>query len=445
MGKRASIHTLGCRLNQADSALIVDALQQDCFELVPWGEPAELLIINSCTVTATADQKTRQAVRRARRRCPQAFIVVVGCGVDTGAFQTPMPDAPDLLIANADKHRLHQLLPPFLIAPTAAAATTPAAVPDTAASGAEVGANDSTATFTLPGKGLYPQRTRANLKIQEGCDFFCSYCIVPHARGNPRSRAWHDVLREARLLIAAGHQELVLTGVNIATYDDAGRGLVQLLEALLDCGDHFRIRLSSTEPGPVLEDVIALMAQAPRICRFLHLPLQYGQDDILKAMRRRYNVAAYIALAAQAQRCLPGVCLGSDIIVGFPGETDAIFGQCCQTVASLPLAYVHIFRYSPRAGTAAATFPDQVNGAIAAARHEQLLRLTQDKATAFAQAQLGSTVVVLTESCNAAGQWQGWSDNYLRVTVDGACGGNQLVTVRITNVIKGRHVLGLAL
>ena len=433
LAAKASIHTLGCRLNQADSGLMADALRRRGYTLVPWGEPAELLVVNSCTVTSSAAHKTRQAVRAARRRHPEAFIVVVGCDVDVSSERWQQETAADLVLPNAGKQHLAALLPDCLVR-----GTTPR-LPTCA------GATDA-GTFMQEGYGFFPERTRANLKVQDGCDFCCTYCIVPRARGPARSRVLADVIREARELAAAGYKELVLTGVNIASYREQERTLADLLLALLDIAGDFRIRLSSTEPGSSLLDVLDVMAQSKRICRFLHLPMQYGEDSILQAMKRRYAVEEYAEFAHLAVGRIPGLCLGSDIIVGFPGETEATFGRCVQTVMSLPLGHLHVFSYSPRPGTGAAALPGRVPKAVAAQRSQRLATVAASKSMEFAERHIGQALTVLTEACNKHGRWEGWSDNYLRVEVvdgPGELSENEFVKVRVVAVSEGRAVQGV--
>jgi len=432
----AAITTLGCRLNQADEALMADNLARHGYTVVPWGGSADLLVINSCAVTAAAGQKTRQTARAARRANPGAFLVLAGCGADTDAKAWQQSGMVDLVVPNSAKTRLSAVLPPLPLREALGVGHAPAA--------ASPGAGRPVA-FTEEGCGLYLERTRANLKIQEGCDFGCTYCIVPRARGPARSRAWDDVLREARELTVRGHRELVLTGVNIACYGDGRRRLPDLVEALLALADGFRLRLSSTEPGAVLPDLLALMASSPRLCRFLHLPLQYGEDSTLIAMRRRYTVAQFAEFAKTAAATIPGLCLGTDIMVGFPGETEDRFRTCMETVRALPFAYCHVFRYSRRPGTPAADLPEQVDGRTAAARHRRLSELADEKSRAFAAWNVGRTVEVLTETRNATGNWEGWSDNYLRVEITGSAGTlapNELLPVHVTDTVDGRRVRG---
>ena len=404
MSQRASIHTLGCRLNQADSARLAAELRQGGFEVVPWGEAADLLLVNSCAVTATAVQKTRQALRAARKRAPEAYVVLCGCACTDEAFlrSCEKEGLADLALPNPKPVRLLPLLPEKL----RHGADTPCVVsrrpwqPE---------------GFRLEGVGDNPERTRANLKIQEGCDFRCTYCIVPDARGPAVSRDLDDVLREADELLRRGYRELVVTGVNVATYANGGCDLAGLLERLLalrPASEHgFRLRLSSTEPGPVLERVIDLMKSDSRLCRFLHLPLQYGDDGILARMGRPYDTAQYAATVRRAAADVPGVCIGTDLMVGFPGEDEAAFRRCHDFLEELPLGLMHVFSYSPRPGTPAAAWK-RPHGADVARREAVLLTLAAAKAERFLETQFGREVEILPEG---QGLCHGWSDNYIKV------------------------------
>ncbi len=429
----ASILTLGCRLNQADSALIADELRRCGYEVVRWGEAADVLVVNSCAVTTAAAQKTRQALRAARRRAPSAFLVLAGCSANLDPEGCAHQLDVDLVLPNPVKTRISDYLPAESVRPAR-----PRVV--------DVDLADySEPVFTERGRGYYPLRTRANLKIQEGCDFGCSYCIVPKARGRARSRQADDVLREARELVAAGYREIVVTGVNIAAYRDGDTDLAGLLEDLLALRGDFRLRLSSTEPGPVLARIVDIMASEPRLCPFLHLPLQHGDDDVLRAMRRRYRVSEFERLVGLAVERIPGLGIGSDVIVGFPGETEAAFEQSVRVIDSLPFSFLHVFTFSPRPGTLAASFPDRVPGPVAADRSRRLRKMAEAKERAFGEANIGRQLRVLTEVRGESGQFEGWSENYLRVAIPCPPPGlstNEWVNVRVSAVVKGRVVEG---
>jgi threonylcarbamoyladenosine tRNA methylthiotransferase MtaB len=396
-----AIYTLGCRLNQADTALLADALQKHGFSPLSWGNAADLLIINSCAVTGVSSRKNRQAVHAARRLAPDAFIVLMGCDATAeSSYWAENPDV-DLVIPNPKPDSLPDLLPSPLRRNSSPMLVKTPPLPD---------------SFTVSGTGFYPERTRANLKIQEGCDFHCSYCIVPHTRGPARSRRLDDILREAEALLERGHKEIVLSGVNIATYQDSSYDLPMLVERLLSLDDHFRIRLGSTEPGRCLDRLVAVMAAYPqRICRFLHLPAQYGEDSILRRMKRHYDCRTYEQAVLNAHERIPGLCLGTDIIVGFPGESEENFQACRNFIERIPFGLLHVFPYSPRPGTPAASMDERPSSADTRRRSAELRELAAQKYAAFANSQLGQALPVLIETLSPSPQ--GWSDNYLKVRI----------------------------
>ena len=385
-------------------ALMVDNLQKHGYAVVPWGQPADVLVVNSCTVTANAFRKTRKAVRAARRRQPSALIAVAGCSATVDGPAWEADGTADLLVPNPVKMDLAQVL-----SEAGHCRRQPTPMPTEG--------DDVSSPFTLDGCGVFQHRTRASLKIQDGCSFDCSYCVVPRARGTARSRDWTDTIREAEQLLARGYKELTLTGVNIAAYWNANHDLADLLLRLSELPGEFRLRLSSTEPGPVVRRVVHVMAGSTKVCRFLHLPLQYGEDALLQGMNRHYSIAEFADLAEYACTHVDGLCLGTDIIVGFPGETPAIFEQCCSTVVSLPVNHLHVFTYSPRPGTGAAHLPDQVSRRHAADRNKEMTCIGAMKYAAFTEQHVQHNLQVLTEVRNSEGLMEGWSDNYLRVVL----------------------------
>lgn len=419
-----ALATLGCRLNQADSALMAAALNQAGYTVVPWGEPADVLIVNSCAVTGTASSKTRHLLRTARRTAPDALLVLTGCEANLAAAGGLAGELADLVMANPKPDNIAAALAAYR-----QGESLPPVLP----------LDDD---FVVAGTGWFHERTRANLKIQEGCDFHCSYCIVPTTRGAARSRLWSDVLREAGELLAAGYRELVLTGVNIATYDSGGLDLTGLIAKLLTLGDGFRIRLGSTEPGAGLERLADLMAADSRLCRFLHLPVQYGADRVLGLMRRRYSCAGFARSATYALDKVPNLCLGTDVIVGFPGETAADFAECRRFIESLYFSLLHVFPYSPRPGTPAASWPGRPPKEIVDERVRDLLALAQRRAAAYADRQIGSRLTVLVEELEP--QPSGWSDNYLRVRITSPrpLNVNTFADVRITAAHEKRGLTG---
>lgn len=259
--------------------------------------------------------------------------------------------------------------------------------------------------------------TRALLKIQDGCDFRCAYCIVPDTRGGAHSRPLDDILEEAQALVKLGHSELVVTGANIGCYHDGSHGLIDLLEALETIEGIARIRIGSIESTTVEHDVIAFMAQSDKLCNFLHLPLQSGSDSVLARMRRRYRTEAYAATAQSAAAAIHPLGLGSDIITGFPGETDAEFSETIAYVEALPFNNLHVFPYSERPGTPAATMANQIPMELRRERANTLIALGRQKRENWLNSLIGSTVRILIESCNPDGTAEGWSDTYARCRI----------------------------
>ncbi len=419
--KQAVLHTLGCRLNTADSALLTARLEALGYEIVEKSEAPSLIVINSCTVTGEAARKSRQAVRKFRAAHPGAVIVVTGCGaeLETDAFRRD--NAADLVLTNPEKRSIAELLGRYL--------------EDRTRGGGTHSSNDEPVTvFHENAFSRFPFRSRAFLKIQEGCNNFCTYCIVPYVRGRERSRDFGEVLDECRRAIAAGFAELVLTGVNTCAYCDSGRDLGELIRAVARLDGDFRIRLSSTEPDPHNLALLDVMASEPRVCRFLHLALQHGSNRILAKMNRHYTTEDYAAFAAAARGKIPGLHLGSDLIVGFPGETDADFEESRAFVESMQFANLHLFTYSPRQGTPAAAFPDQIPAKTAHARYEKMRQSALAGKQAFHASQLGKKLPVIFETVDRSGFARGWSDNYLAVRAPAeSVPLNRIVTVTATD------------
>ncbi|MCI5778682.1 MAG: tRNA (N(6)-L-threonylcarbamoyladenosine(37)-C(2))-methylthiotransferase MtaB [Lentisphaeria bacterium] len=389
--KRACIITLGCRLNHADTALLTDRLQKAGYALVPTPEDhPELIILNSCAVTAEAERKSRQQIRRLRRLCPGAEIVAAGCAAELAPEQMRACGA-DRVWSNPGKKR-----------------------PEEACRRSR----DLTAeNFTENAVGEFPFRTRAFIKIQEGCDNRCAYCIVPTVRGPSRSRRFSECVEDCRHAVANGVPEIVLTGVNTCAYQDGGRSLADLIRVVAALPGEFRIRLSSTEPHPDDLTLVRLIA-APehRLCRFLHLSMQHGSDRILRAMRRNYTADQFRRYADAARKTVPDIHLGTDFIVGFPGETDADFAELLRVAREAAFANIHAFAYSPRPGTPAAALPDRVPPAVVRARMAQLREVAAQNAAEFAARQRGKILPVILER-ESGGFQRGWSDNYLELRV----------------------------
>ncbi|KAF0095346.1 MAG: putative tRNA modifying enzyme MiaB-like [Puniceicoccaceae bacterium 5H] len=420
---RATVHTLGCRLNQAESQLLRDRLEREGYTVVPWGQPADLGIINTCTVTREADAKCRKTIRQFIQRNPHAFTAVIGCYSQMGAKAIAEIEGVDLIVGNQDKlsviehARLGKSERPVILRERISAA-------------------DFAITFV----GDLPSTLRANLKIQDGCDFYCSFCIIPTARGRARSRDWENTLAEARELAANGVREVVLTGVNIGTYHSQGHDLVALVDALDTIEGLDRVRISSIEPTTVELALLDRMADpAHALVPYLHLPLQSGSDPVLQRMRRKYSVAEYAAFVAEARRRVPDLCLGTDILVGSDGETAAHFQETCDFFWQQPFAYCHVFPYSEREGTLAVKRQRNDPACVVPVEERQqrvarLRRLSAAKRHDYDAGYLGETVEILVEQPRD-GLWPGYTANYVRVLAqaDASFGDlrNQLVRVRL--------------
>ncbi len=404
LSPRATLHTIGCRLNQAETALLADRLKRDGYTLVEFGHPTDLLVLNTCSVTVAAESDCRHLVRRTLRHSPHAFVAVTGCYAQTGAEALRRVPGIDLIVGTQYKMQLPDYLP------------TPATLQKPAEPQVLHARSIDREDFVLPGTGDY-EATRANLKIQDGCNFMCSFCIIPFARGHERSRRMDDILREAQALVARGHQELVLTGVNIGQFHQGTHSLLDLIQQLEQVAGVERIRISSIEPTTIPMELLDYMATSSKLCRYLHVPLQSGDDRILKAMNRRYTVREYVSFIEQAVRSVPDLGLGTDLMVGFPGEGEQEFANTLALASDLPFFYCHVFSFSKRPSTAAARMRNTVHPAEVKTRSRTLSELSRAKRLAFYQKHIGRRVKVLFESRDVTGRWTGLTGNYIRVAV----------------------------
>ncbi len=433
--RRAAFFTLGCKVNQQETAALQELFRGRGYEIVGFDSPAEVYIINTCTVTHLADHKSRQMIRRAvgRRRRPvpgetwrgEAVTAAVGCYAQVAPEQV-LSLGVDVLVGTQDRARIVDLVEQARYQKSEARSQRPERSEKRAE---ESGVETLNVVSPLPEETSFEElplprprnRTRAFLKIEDGCDRYCSYCIVPFARGPVRSLRPDLALRRLEELLAAGYREVVLTGIHTSAYgrDLAdGVNLASLLRLLLQLPGEFRLRLSSVEPAEVTAELLEVLAST-RICRHLHLPLQSGDDEILALMGRPYQATDYRDLFCRVQERLPGVAVAADVMVGFPGETDRHFENTYRFVASLPFRDLHVFKYSPRPGTRAAEMPGQVASAVKDERSGRLRRLADDQAAAFASRFVGGTLLVLAERRvgrpDGRGCWEGLSDNYLRI------------------------------
>jgi threonylcarbamoyladenosine tRNA methylthiotransferase MtaB len=408
MSRRVAIVTLGCKVNSYDTATIGDRLREAGCTIVEAGAPADVVIVNSCTVTDAADAESRRLARRARRENPAARVIVTGCYAQTQPEGAARVDAVDYVIG---LDRLSALVD---------AATRP----DPALPRVVVGESRRARVVATFGARTFPGQTRAFLKVQEGCDLFCTFCIVPMARGKSRSLAPREVLREMEGLAARGFEEVVLTGVHLGGYgeDLSPRvDLVWLVEALVEQGLFARIRLSSIDPHEVTEPLVRLMARAPEICPHLHVPLQAADDGVLRRMRRRYDTALAAERLAMVREYLPDASIGTDLIAGFPGEDDAAFERTLAFVAASPITYAHVFPYSVRSGTTAAKLDGRVDPGVIRTRAARLRALCTRRRVEFARRFDGAEAEVLVENTRdpQTGELRGYTRSYLRAHLGG--------------------------
>lgn len=390
--KKAFIHTLGCRLNNADSALLNFRLLQAGYSLSKkMTDDISLIIINSCCVTAEAGRKSIQFARKARKNCPNAIIIFTGCAAETEIDS----DTLNVDYIVKDKKSIAQLLKDKNFTHT----TRP-----------------FESVFNESALGEFPFQSRAFLKIQEGCNNFCTYCIVPYTRGRERSRSFDEVIADAQHAINNNFHELILTGVNTCQYFDNGRTLADVIKKIASLKGDFRIRLSSTEPKMDNIELLKVIADPDnRVCRFLHLSMQHASDNILKKMNRHYSFAQYADFVGKARELIPGIHIGTDIIAGFPQESDEDFEICCERTRSLEFANAHIFSYSKRKGTPAATMPGQIPSDIIRKRAEILRNIADENAVKFVQNFNNKELPVIFELQKKDGFYHGWSDNYIEV------------------------------
>ena len=398
--------TLGCKLNQYDTEGLRERLQEAGMRVVAFEEPADVFIINSCTVTSRSDRDCRHLVRQARRRNPAARIVVTGCYAQRRPQDLLAMPQVDLVVGLQDRQHLVQLL------------STPSdSQPRSLVS--DISLKRQFADLT---PRHFARHTRAFLKIQDGCDEHCSYCAVRTARGPARSRPLDDVLHEAWRLLQAGHQELVLVGVTLGAYGRDLEGAVTLTRAVRELcrlPTLGRLRLSSIEPWHFTDDLIEAIAECPKVCRHLHVPLQSADDSVLAGMDRPYRAHQYARLLADL-RPLEHLGLGTDLLVGFPGESEEAFEKTFRFAEMCPFTYLHVFSYTPRPDTPAATMRGQAQEEVKKKRSRRLIELGKRKAAAFRHSLLGTVQEVLVEAYGKRQQPEGLTGNYARVAIDGA-------------------------
>jgi threonylcarbamoyladenosine tRNA methylthiotransferase MtaB len=430
--KTVALTTIGCKLNQFETMGVREFFEERGYHIVPFSHPADIYVINTCTVTGKSDYRSRQAIRKAFKLNPQSFIIVTGCYAQLNPDQIARIEGVDLILGNKEKFSLARYF------------TEPKKFSFTPIWTSDLTLPGDFPTFFLKS---FPGYTRAFIKIQDGCDASCSYCAVRAARGPNRSEQPEIIINQIKRLIAAGYKEVVLTGIHLGTYgQDLGRAinLARLLKSLRSIPGLRKVRLSSIEPKEFTPELIEEIVHNPIICPHLHIPLQSGDPYILTRMHRDYDPDYYSKLILQLKSLLPELAIGADVIVGFPGEEESHFRNTYQFIQALPISYLHVFSYSQREGTPAARFPDQVPGEIKKERSRKLRQLGKKKFLDFRQGFIGNTVEVLIENSRDkdTGLLKGITDNYIKVLLPGSDKRmNNYYQVRLTG-IKDNKVLG---
>ena len=403
--KKVAFYTLGCKLNFSETATIARNIQDEGFDRVEFSEFANIYVINTCSVTENADKRFKTIVKQAQRINEAAFIVAVGCYAQLQPEELAAVNGVDLVLGATEKFKITDYLNQLTKNDTAAIHSCEIADADFYVSSYSIG-----------------DRTRAFLKVQDGCDYKCTYCTIPLARGISRSDTLQNVLDNAKKIADHGIKEIVLTGVNIGDYGKGENGnkkhehtFFELVQALDTISGIHRLRISSIEPNLLKDETIDFVANSNSFVPHFHIPLQSGSNVVLKAMRRRYMKELYVDRVEHIKRVLPDACIGVDVIVGFPGETDEIFLETYNFLNDLDISYLHVFSYSERPNTHAATLPDEVSKSVRSKRSKMLRGLSAKKRRAFYESQITTEHTVLFEGENKQGYIHGFTENYVKV------------------------------
>ncbi|MFY7971956.1 MAG: tRNA (N(6)-L-threonylcarbamoyladenosine(37)-C(2))-methylthiotransferase MtaB [Flavobacteriales bacterium] len=397
--KKVSFHTLGCKLNFSETSTIARQFTEAGYAKVEMEENPDVLVINTCSVTDAADQKCRNIVRRAIRQNPEVFVAVIGCYAQLKPQEIAAIEGVNVVLGANEKFNIVQHVEQLHQEPKGVVLS------------GEI--KDVKAFIPSFSQG---DRTRTFLKVQDGCNYFCAFCTIPLARGRSRSASIAETLDQAKAAVALGAKEIVLTGVNIGDFGTAnGETFLDLIKAMdsLDGVDRFRI--SSIEPNLLSDEIIHFVAQSKKFMPHFHIPLQSGSDEVLQKMRRRYRTDLYRQRIASIKSLMPNACIGVDVIVGFPGESNELFDETHRFLAELDISYLHVFTYSERPNTTALRIQEVVPMELRHERNKRLRILSEKKKRAFAEAHIGSTSTVLWEESQQEGYMNGFTANYIKV------------------------------
>ena len=402
MNKKVALHTLGCKLNFSETAAIGKQFSTRGFSVVDFSEHADVYVLNTCSVTDNAEKECRQVIRRVLKQNHEAFVIVTGCYAQLRPEEIAKIDGVDAVLGSNEKFDLFSYLDDFKKKELACIYTS---------SKSELDNN-----FGIASSTDIDSRTRAYFKIQDGCDYKCTYCTIPLARGASRSLEPEKVVEQFRLIVSQGYKEIILTGVNVGDYGKSFElDFYQLLRNLVSVEGDFRIRISSIEPNLLTDEIIALTLSTEKLCKHFHIPLQSGNDKILRLMQRRYTIEDYKILISKLNNINPKIGIGVDVITGFPGETEEDYQETYDFLRELEISYLHVFTYSERPDTKAVSLPGKV-GNEEKKRRSSLLRILSDKKRfAFQEKFVGKKERVLFEEANDKGIIKGFTSNYIRV------------------------------
>ncbi|MCR5556300.1 MAG: tRNA (N(6)-L-threonylcarbamoyladenosine(37)-C(2))-methylthiotransferase MtaB [Butyrivibrio sp.] len=440
---KVAMHNLGCKVNSYEMDVMGQKLKDAGAEIVPFSEKADIYIINTCTVTNIADRKSRQMLHRAKKENPEAIVVAVGCYVETGMDGVKKDESIDLAVGNNKKSEIVEILNTFLEARYDT---------DKTLSGTSIIDINKTDVFEEMMLSELPEHTRAYIKIQDGCNQFCSYCVIPYARGRVRSRDKGEILSEIKGLIQKGCKEVVLTGIHISSYgvDKGEPALIDLVESIDELSGIERIRLGSLEPRIITPENTKRLAAVEKLCPHFHLSLQSGCNSVLKRMNRHYTAEEFRESVRLLREAFDRPAITTDVIVGFPGETDEEFEECRKFVEEINFYEMHVFKYSPRKGTVAAGMKDQLTDREKTLRSDVLIKLTQQQSEVYRNSFIGEKVGILwedMEEIKGRNYMIGHTDRYVRVAVcegDKRSGGavsGEITTELITGFLNSDTLL----
>ena len=422
--KKAAFYTLGCKVNQYETEAMTELFKKKNYEIVDFSEPADVYVINTCSVTNIGDRKSRQMIRRAKKTNPNAVITVTGCYAQTAPDEVLSIEGVNLVIGTKERASIVERIEELTA--------------ESSVNG--VGDIMTNHEFEELRINSYEDRTRAYIKIQEGCNQFCSYCIIPYARGPVRSRREESVIDEVRELVKNGFKEIILVGIHVASYgaDLENTSLADLILKVDEIEGVKRIRLSSIEPMTLDHDFIEKISQSKKLCRHFHISLQSGCDATLKRMNRKYTTAEFAQIVKGLREAFDGAAITTDIMVGFPGETDEEFNETMKFIDEIKFADAHVFQYSRRRGTPAAKRPDQISPEIKEKRSREVIERTKKHRDEFLSGFIGKTMPVLFERRVKSGEYEGKTDNYITVRVQSADElDGQICAVRLESVENG--------